>query len=261
VWLGVIGAALVLAGVVIGLLIAPGVRGDSASAPTGSNQASGTAAGKPAPSRSSAAGKAPVPGVVPNFDPAQPVTVALGDSITFNPDSWFRQICSGGVLLQNCMNAGIWGNTTSQMQARLDVDVLVYKPALVFVMGGTNDLKRHESAKDIVRRLDLMVEKAQAVGATTVLCTIPPRNGYGPQVLTLNTAIRHYAARNNIPLLDMYLSVGTRKGVFKPGLTKDGIHPNLRGSDLMTAAAEQQLPTLLHPVVDAGQVGRLPPGR
>ncbi len=41
----------------------------------------------------------------------------------------------------------------------------------------------------------------------------------------------------------MYETIGTSHGIYKRGLTKDGIHPNLKASDLMTAAAEQQLPT------------------
>lgn len=265
-------------GIVIGVLIAPGVRdevsvpGRSApvthttpATPSGSSRASSPPATPVAAPRTFAPGASPtpIPGVVPSFDPAQPVTVALGDSITFNADSWFRQICTGGVLLQNCLNAGIRGNTTIQMLTRIQTDALVYQPAVMFVMGGTNDLKRHEATQKILGRLDKMIDQARAVGATAVICTIPPRNGgdYPHRVLELNSAIRRYATRGNVPLLDLYASIGTSKGVYQRGLTKDGIHPNLKGSDLMTAAAEQQLPTLLHPIKDPSVIGRLAPNR
>jgi lysophospholipase L1-like esterase len=165
------------------------------------------------------------------------------------------------VVLQNCMNAGIRGNTTTQMVVREESDALIYQPAIVIVMGGTNDLKRHEKTKNILFRLSTIVQRAQTQGAVTVICTVPPRTGYGKQVLALNRAIREYATRLNVPLLDFYGPLGTASGGWKRGLTKDGIHPNLRASDLMTALAEQQLPALLHPVKDAAQVGRLSPGR
>lgn len=187
------------------------------------------------------------PGAVPNFDPSLPVTVGFGDSITVYPKSWFRQVCAAGVVLHNCLNAGIRGNTTTQMLARLDSDVLSYQPTIVTVMGGTNDLQHRESTKSIVHRLDLIIERVRASGAKTVLCTVPPRDGYGKQVLALNVAIRQYAARNDVPLLDFYSLLGTKTGVYKRGLTADGIHPNLRAENLMTARARQQLPALLDP--------------
>jgi lysophospholipase L1-like esterase len=278
------GATLLVVGVVIGLLISPGVRGEvsrpgqasavthttsptggstGSAGATGSAGSSGSAAGSTGGTTTSAPGSSgsPAAGASSLFDPARPVTVGLGDSITFNPDSWFRQLCVGQVTLENCLNAGIRGNTTTQMLARLDSDVLVYKPAVVFLMGGTNDLKRHDSTQAILRRLDIIIDRTRATGAMTILCTIPPRNHYGKQVLSLNAAIRRYAARGNVPLLDLYESVGTRTGVYKRGLTRDGIHPNLKGSDLMTALAQQQIPTLLHPIRSSGQLGRLVPNR
>jgi lysophospholipase L1-like esterase len=266
------GTALLVVGVLIGVLIGPDVRGPGGGAdlaaavthadPTSTGASSSATPTVGIPPTLPAVAKPAVPGAPSVFDPAQPVTIGFGDSITFNADSWFRQVCTGGVLMQNCLNAAIRGNTTTQMMARMESDVLIYQPAVVFVMGGTNDLKRHEDPQKILRRLDQMLDRARAVGATAVLCTIPPRNGgYGREVLALNSAIRRYAARGNVPLLDLYESVGTRKGTYKRGLTKDGIHPNLRASDLMTAAAEQQLPTLLHPVRDTAQIGRLDPSR
>lgn len=194
---------------------------------------------------------------MPTFDAARPVTVGLGDSITFLPDSWFRQICTGGVVVQNCLNAGIPGNTTAQMLARIDSDVLAYQPAIVIVMGGTNDLRHHQAPLAILRRLDVMIDKARIVGAVPVLCTIPPRNGYGKQVLALNAEIRKYAARDNVALLDLYQSIGTRTGVYKRGLSKDGIHPTRRASLLMAAEARQQLPFLLHPIKNSTLSGPL----
>jgi lysophospholipase L1-like esterase len=266
------GASLLVLGVLIGVLIGPDVRGqaeEGSRAGVVTHTAPATSSGstkRPSPSGTGSINVPPtfatgtpstVPGAAPAFNPSRPVTVGFGDSITFNPDSFFRQICTGGVVLENCLNAGIRGNTTTQMLTRIESDVLAYQPAVVIVMGGTNDLKRHESAKNILGRLDVMIDRIRSSGAVTVLCTVPPRNHYGKQVLALNNAIR-----GNVPLLDLYDPIGTARGVYKRGMTKDGIHPNLKASDLMTALAEQQLPALLHPIKESPVGGgRLSPGR
>jgi lysophospholipase L1-like esterase len=254
------GATLLVVGVLLGALINSVARADAgAGSPrsavvvhtsiatlppgaftTGAPKPSATATATPSPPATS------VP--VPTFNPQLPVTVGFGDSITYRPNSYFRQVCDDGVVVENCLNAGIPGNTTSQMLARMDTDVLSYKPAIVIVMGGTNDLKHRVRTATIVRHLDTIIDQAREAGAVTVLCTVPPRDHYGNRVLALNKAIRKYAAKNKVPLLDFYSQLGNRKGEYKSGMSVDGTHPSRRGADRMTALAEAQLPGLLHPV-------------
>ncbi len=232
--------------------------------PARASGASGTAlppdAGETAASPKPAAGAPDVSGAVPVFDPTLPVTVGLGDSITIQSGSWFRQICASAVVVQNCLNAGIRGNTTAQMLARMDSDVLAHQPAIMILMGGTNDLKHRMSTKKTLRRLDTMIDQATEAGAVAVLCTIPPRNRYGKKVLALNTAIRKYAAKTDVPLLDFYGLLGTKTGIFKRGLTRDGVHPNRRAADRMAALAEERLPGLLHPIKVSPLSGEFPNG-
>ena len=251
------GASLVVAGILFGALIGP----ESHSGDDGPGRSTSvahtvptTATASPAPSTKptsppvAAGTPSKTPGPALAFNPELPVAVGFGDSITYRPNSWFRQICARGVVLQNCLNSGISGNTTIQMLARLDSDALDYRPAIVIVMGGTNDLKQHKSTKSILYRLGLMVDQARDTGAVTVLCTIPPRDHYGKRVLSVNAAIRKYAAGSDIPLLDFYGQLGTRSGGYKRGLSQDGIHPNVQATARMTALAEERLPALLHPI-------------
>jgi lysophospholipase L1-like esterase len=260
------GATVLIVTVLTGVLIGPEVHAEgtghsAAVALTAPATTTPSATGTTSPSTGSTAkplvSASPAPAPVPTFNPSLPVTVALGDSITYKPDSWVRQICAAEVVVQNCVNAGISGNTTTQMLARLDSDVLAYNPAIMLLMGGTNDLKQHQSTKKILHRLDIILDRAQAAGALTVLCTIPPRNHYGKQVLSVNKAIRKYASRGNVPLLDFYSLLGTKTGIYKRGLTRDGTHPNRVGFDLMTELAEQRLPALLHPIKEAAAPGGL----
>jgi lysophospholipase L1-like esterase len=258
------GTTVLVVGILLGLVIGgPEVREGGG---TGRSEAVVHTAAAPGPTRAPSPTNPPVaeqaaivqpvaeqvaaPNPVPTFDPSLPVTVGLGDSITFKAHSWFRQLCAEEVAVQNCLNSGISGNTTAQMLARLNRDALVYGPEMVLVMGGTNDLKHEVSTKKIMRRLETIIARAEASGAVAVLSTIPPRNRYGPQVLSLNAAIRKYATRADVPLLDFYAVLGTKGGVFKRGLTRDGVHPNRRAANLMAELAEQRLPGLLHPIRD-----------
>ncbi|HST82609.1 MAG TPA: GDSL-type esterase/lipase family protein [Kineosporiaceae bacterium] len=236
-------------GVLIGVAVGPEAQAggsgtsDSVSVAHTAPATPGGSTGSPSPTPAAS----PVPRVVPKFDPNLPVTVALGDSITFKPNSWFRQVCADAVL-HNCLNSGISGNTTKQMLARLNVDALNYQPRILILMGGTNDLKHHQSTKQIMRRIRTILNRARATRASVVLCTIPPRNHYGGRVRSLNTAIRKYANRSDVPLLDFYPLLGTKNGSYKRGLSLDGVHPNRRAANRMTALAERQLPALLSPL-------------
>lgn len=240
------GATLLVAGVLIGVLVSPAVRGSAGWDQVGAQTANlPGASASPGTKPTATATAVANPGATPAVDRTKPVVVGFGDSITYIPFSWFRQVCTAAVVLKNCQNSGIRGNTTTQMMARIDKDVLAYKPSLVIMMGGTNDLRIGGRATSIVRRLDLMVDQIRASGATVVLCTVPPRSKYEKQALALNASIRAYAADTKLPLLDLYSSVGNRRGGYRKGLSIDGVHPTRHGEDLMTAEALRQLPALL----------------
>ncbi|MFI7587850.1 GDSL-type esterase/lipase family protein [Spongisporangium articulatum] len=170
--------------------------------------------------------------------------VGLGDSLLVRPDSWFRRVCATGDV-GSCENAGVRGDTTSGMYTRLGVDVLERKPSAMVLMGGTNDLRDDTPADVIVGQLDEIVRGAEDHGIRVVLCTVPPRDEYREQALALNDAIRSYAAGHDLKLLDLYSVVGTSEGLYGPGLSDDGIHPNAVGSERMAKLADVELPSLL----------------
>lgn len=172
------------------------------------------------------------------------LTVGLGDSITYRAGSWFRRACGAGVL-STCRDAGIRGDTTEGMLERLDQDVLALNPQVVTIMAGTNDMNYGTSTAQTMRNLDEMVTRVQARGATVVLCTVAPRHRTPEQALALNAAIRRYAKKHDVALLDTYTVLGTAKGRFRKGLTQDGVHPNAAGMAAMAAYAEARLPALL----------------
>ncbi len=160
-------------------------------------------------------------------------TVALGDSITLGKGdpgwhfqgntSWFSYAtCNGGYG----WNAGINGNTTAQMLARFDTDVKAHHPRQVVVLGGTNDVFQSVPADITTLRLADLITRAKAVAPRVWIGTIPPFNDpvLRPKGEALNLRIRQLAAAEHVGLLDFYGAV-VDNGAYRPGWTKDGIHP------------------------------------
>jgi lysophospholipase L1-like esterase len=80
------------------------------------------------------------------------------------------------------LNEGVGGNLSSQLIERLDTDVLVFKPKLVIILIGTNDVGRKLSVtvykvsdKEYKANVSYLVNKIQAIGSKVVLLSPPPR--------------------------------------------------------------------------------------
>lgn len=78
-------------------------------------------------------------------------------------------------------NAGIGGNNTDDVLARLDADVLAYKPAVVNVALGTNDIVQGKNAAYIIANLTTIFDRIAAKGAVVVVTDIGPRQSFTAQ--------------------------------------------------------------------------------
>jgi len=187
---------------------------------------------------------------------AQPVqpgrVVFMGDSIT---DGWkLAQYFPG----KPYVNRGISGQTTPQMLARLFEDVINLKPEVMIVLAGTNDIARNTGAETpamVEENFQMMTELAQLHGIKVVLCSVTPVSDYGPgkmtvgrppsDILKLNAWLREYAARSHAIYCDYLAALVDEKGMLKEGISRDGLHPNDMGYELMApiaaAAIEQAL--------------------
>lgn len=183
--------------------------------------------------------------------------ISLGDSLTSTDangasgNGWVDQVrhrSEGRLLLVR--NAGISGNNTTQMLARLQADVLAYAPQLVTLLAGTNDITQQVSFATYKANMTSMIEQMRAAGITVVLATIPPRTiGTVPdqriaETTLWNSWLRQYAQVNGIHLLDFYsILVEPATGAYKTilGFT-DGVHFSVEGN---TALADHVLANLL----------------
>jgi lysophospholipase L1-like esterase len=176
--------------------------------------------------------------------------VFMGDSIT---DAWKLEQYFPG---KPYVNRGISGQTTPQMLARMFEDVIGLKPAAVLIFAGTNDIARNtgiETAAMVEENFQAMTELAQAHGIKAILCAITPVADYGPRRMTdgrppadiqkLNAWLKQYASQAHAIYADYYAAVVDDKGLLREGLSRDGLHPNDKGYELLApvaAAAIQQ---------------------
>lgn len=163
-------------------------------------------------------------------------------------------VSSSSALVNYCK--GIGGNTTTQILARLDADILSLspRPHMCDVLGGTNDLRLApaDTADMIFQRLKAIWTRLIEANIIPCVWTILPRDAAagswggltGAQIITqrrklmqVNQLIRAYAAANPAVILcDPYSEmVDNTSAIGAPiaSLFQDGLHPNDRGAFVM----------------------------
>lgn len=117
--------------------------------------------------------------------------VALGSSITFQNSSkvdsttesktlargwltWAQVLADPNTIRFDFINSGVGGNTVKMMMNRFEADVVAYRPAVIILESGTNDIASYDEGaiKDDLFKLYQMAER---VGVPVVVCSIPKR--------------------------------------------------------------------------------------
>ncbi|MBN2311819.1 MAG: FAD-dependent oxidoreductase [Candidatus Hydrogenedentes bacterium] len=191
----------------------------------------------------------------------EPRIVCFGDSITagYYPAKLERLLDGFDVI-----NAGVGGCTSGEGLARLDEDVLRYKPAAVVILFGANDSiltgpKEFRTPVDAYEaNLRAMIERCTAHGASVVLCTVlpmisepyferHPKEYYEPEggldaiLGRYRAAALRVAESMDVPALDLY-------GLLKDDLSvlgECGVHPNAKGERRLAALVADALRPLL----------------
>ena len=177
--------------------------------------------------------------------PAQTI-VAVGDSITRG--AWDTAVVGGWVTrLSDTLrrtypgtafvvrNAGVDGDATTGVLARLARDVLAPRPSLVIVSIGTNDFTAGVPPRTFAAELHLLAARLRAAPAApvVVLASMLPFAGLTPARLAAerayNDIIRRTAASMHVgylDLFDMWLALGPS---YLHLLHHDSVHPNPLG--------------------------------
>lgn len=178
----------------------------------------------------------------------------MGDSITFQgwevPGGYVQLVTSGleslGVKIVP-IPAGVGGNTSANMLARLDSDVLSKKPDWMTLSCGVNDVwhGRDGVALDpYEKNITSIVDQAQAAGIKVVILTATPigedlDNSANKLLAPYNDFLRKFAADRHLPLADENQAYqdAIKAAPAAPGtrvLTHDdGVHPDSSGHIVM----------------------------
>ncbi len=176
--------------------------------------------------------------------------VFMGDSIT---DGWGRWAGTGVFFPgKPYINRGISGQTTPQMLIRFQQDVVHLQPSAVVILAGTNDIAGNtgpSTPEMIEDNLRSMTQIAKANRIKVVLASITPAYAYPwkpsiqpvDEIRELNRWMRDYCSKEGCTYLDYYSSMTDPKGAMLPGYSSDGVHPSVKGYDVMTPLAEHAI--------------------
>jgi len=181
----------------------------------------------------------------------------LGDSITAqgagSPSGYVNLVINGlqqqGLKL-TAIPAGVSGNTSNDMLARLDRDVISKKPDWMTLSCGVNDVWHgvHGVELELYKKnITAIVDKAQAAGIKVIILTATmiqevQSNSGNQKLIAYNDFLRSLASERKLLFVDlnadMQAAIKTEmgKGATPGGLfTIDGVHPNALGHELMAA--------------------------
>ena len=183
----------------------------------------------------------------------------LGDSITAlgsHPAGYVNLVGSGlrakGVEVQ-IIPAGVCGETSARMLARLEKDVIAKKPTWMTLSCGVNDVWKLRRGKgvpleDYKRNVRTILDRVQAAGIRPVVFTATmigddPENETNRMLVPYNEFLREEAKVRGIPLADQNMRMRREwkrvKAVNGPRLTwpSDGVHMNWPGNVMLAEGA------------------------
>ena len=171
----------------------------------------------------------------------------LGDSITdfYDLDKYYNDL--------PVVNSGISGNTTDDILNDIKKRAYQYNPSKVFLLIGTNDLIHNKSNEEIVEKVEKIIEeiKENRSKAEIYLQSIYPvnyklspnmvKNRKNDDIKEINEKLEDYCEDNDITYIDMYDLLKDKDDNFSSEYTKDGLHPNDDGYEVITKELKKYL--------------------
>ena len=178
--------------------------------------------------------------------------VFMGNSIT---EAWAQRFAVQ-FPGKSYVGRGISGQTTPQMLVRFRQDVVALRPAVVVILGGTNDIAGNtgpSTLEMIQDNIASMTEIAQANGIRVVLCSVLPvfdypwKPGLEPaaKIVTLNAWLKDYAMKTGAVYVDFHSAMSDERRGLRSDLGSDGVHPNDNGFAIMASLVEKGIATAL----------------
>ncbi|HPF12922.1 MAG: arylesterase [Planctomycetes bacterium] len=179
-----------------------------------------------------------------------PLVIFLGDSISaglhLNADQAFPAVLQRRLFERKLpfrlVNAGVSGDTTAGGLRRIDW-LLQQKPQVVVVELGANDGLRGIELAAIESNLRQILERIRAAGATPILCAMHVPPSYGEPYSTAFHELYGRVAKDlAVPIVPSFLQ---GVGGMPAYNLEDGMHPNVRGHELLANNVEATLSKVL----------------
>jgi len=179
--------------------------------------------------------------------------IFLGNSIT-DGGEWSELFENS-----NCKNRGISGDIIPGVLNRLST-VTEGKPAMVFLMIGTNDMNHGASNDSIALGVRTIVQRIKSESPRTkviVESILPTNDCYGlfsghtqrwQDVAIINGMLKTMAEEEDVTYLDLYTYFATKEGKLNPEYSNDGLHLNAKGYELWKDIVDDEIGTLPQPV-------------
>ena len=188
------------------------------------------------------------------FRVSMPVHFAvLGDSISHGGAAFipagqlscqWQTFCN--VPIKNIARSG---DTTAMMIERFEQDVLPFKPKVLLILGGVNDIREGKSSAEVIKNFETLREKCLANNITPIFGTLTPMNEKilrGRGIFLTESDWRSEREKINAWILenggvDVSSELCDEDGELNEKFTYDGLHPALRGKKFMGEAIEKFL--------------------
>jgi len=165
--------------------------------------------------------------------------VVLGDSLTDGhtyPALVRQALLDAGYEAPLFINAGIAGDTAAGMLARLERDVLAYRPTLVTLLAGTNDVNLGFTFEDYRANVTAIAERLHQEGIPLLVFTTciiePDANGRDEKLEEFSAFLRQFAAERGCRLADLRKGLCTARDAGVHLMETDTIHPNFTGQSI-----------------------------
>ena len=187
-----------------------------------------------------------------------PDAVFMGDSIS---DFWDESGNGHPSFFtdNNYVSKGISGQTTQQMLARFENDVVNNDPGCVAICAGTNDIAGNDnggvsrSNEHILGNIRAMAEMAAQKHIPVIICSLLPANVYNwnPNVhpadivVDLNGKLKQMAAEKGYVFVDYWTPLADSEKGLPAIYSADGVHPNSDGYLVMESIIKPAIDKLL----------------
>ena len=169
------------------------------------------------------------------------VVLFAGDSITEQYDLTKYYEYNNRTLI----NSGVGGYKTTHLIDKFYNTIEQYKPDKVFILIGTNDFLLDRTNDEITDYTKTLINKTKNLSPDIKIYveTIYPINEIikgknekrnNKDIRKINAKVKKYCEENNITYIDMYSVLEDKEGNLKEEYTKDGLHLNDKGYEIVT---------------------------